>query len=109
MSLDGSQTCKWGGHGAVASDESAVKVCETQETLKSLAVIGFGPLLYHLDLLRVHADATGRDDVTKEGGRGAGELGLHEEPILQEPMEDLAHMGGMCSSGVFEKMRMSLR
>ena len=56
------------GDGTIAMDKSVVKVRETQETLKSIAVVGSGPLLYRLDLLRVHTDVPGQDDVFPEGG-----------------------------------------
>ena len=64
------------GDSTIVSDEMTVEIAEPQEALKSLAVIGFGPLLYRPDLLWVHADVPVRDDVSQEGGRGAGELTL---------------------------------
>ena len=52
----------------VVPDEPTVEVGEPQETLQGLAVSGSGPLLYCPDLLWVHADVPGRDDVSQKGG-----------------------------------------
>ena len=105
MNLYEGEVAERSGDGSIAMDKSAVKVRKTQETLKSLAVVGSRPLLYRLDLLRVFTDVPSQDDVFPEGGRGAGEftfLSLNEEPILQKPTEDLAYTRGVFFRGLRE-------
>ena len=75
------------GDRAIVSDEPLIDVGEPQETLQGLAFSGFGPLLYRPDLLWVHTDVPSWDDVSQEGGRGAGEftlLSFDEQLILQK-------------------------
>ena len=91
--LDGGKVGERSGDGTVVLDESAVKVSETQEVLKSLAVVGFRPLLYRPDLLRVHADGPGRDDVSQECGRGAGEFTLPNLANTVAPCRSRSHQG----------------
>ena len=85
-----------GGDGAVVPDEPAVEVGEAQKPLEASAVRGCRPLLHCLDLLRIHPHISGGNDVPQEVGLGAGELtflGLHEQAVLQESLQDQPNMG----------------
>ena len=80
------------GDGAVAPDIPPIEVGETKEMLEALPVGGLGPLLNRSHLLGIHGDAAGGDYVAEKCGRCARELtllGLHEQPVLQETLEDL--------------------
>ena len=85
-----------GGDGAVVPDEPAVEIGEAQKPLEASAVRGCRPLLHCLDLLRIHSHISGGNYVPQEVGLGAGELtflGLNEQAVLQESLQDQPNMG----------------
>ena len=91
--LGGGQVSERCGDGVVAPDEPPIKIGESQESLEGLPVGGSGPLLHRSHLLGVHGDAAGGDDVAGKCCGGAQELaflGLDEQPVLEEVLEDLA-------------------
>ena len=107
---------KRGSDPAEAADEASVKVSKPKETSELGAVSGPRPLFHHPHLIGVSSHLSLLQDVAEELHRGCVEhalLGLHEEPVLQQSLEDQTDVGGVFLRGrgkkVGEKIRMSSR
>ena len=89
----GGEGNKWGRDLAEAADEALVEVCESQETSE---------LFHRPHLLRIGSHLSLLHDVAEEFHGGGVEhelLGLNEEPVLQQSLEDQADVGSVFFGG----------
>ena len=95
---------QWGRDPAEASDKAAVHLSEPKEPPKLGAVSGSRPLLHHLHLL-LGSDLPLLQDVPEElhGGRVEHALlGLDEEPVLQQLLQDQTNVMLVLFGGLAE-------
>ena len=93
---------KWGRDLAEAVNEASVEVHESQEASELSAVRRLRPLLHCPHLLGVGSHLSLLHDVAEEFQGGGVEhvlLGLYEEPILQQSLEDQADVCSMFLGG----------
>ena len=92
----GGEGSEWCRDPAEAADEASIEICESQETSELCAVRWSRPLFHRPHLLRVGSHLSLLQDVAEEfhgGGVEHALLGLDEEPVLQQPLEDQADVG----------------
>src|SRR5882724_8136207 len=56
---------EWNSDFRISENESSVKVGETEERLNIFDLLGFGPILDYLDLVRCHGEAFGRQHISE--------------------------------------------